>query len=200
MGWYDPADLTQSLVYLVDAYGDEVMHLAYFYLQDRTAAEDTTQEVFVRAYQALPSLREPSLVRNWLLRITTNLCRDYVKRWSNRHLIPMSDEALLSTIDAQAAACSVDGDMAGNRLIAQSPEERALADEGRRDVVAAVLQLPEEMREAIVMYYFEELTTPEIAAILGVPQVTVRSRLYRARQRLAQIMEQENLADGSAYA
>lgn len=86
------ADLT--LEQLVREYGDGVLQLAYFYLKDRSLAEDIFQEVFTRVYTHLPKFRGESSPRTWIYRITVNLCRDKLRSWSFRKVTFLGEEII----------------------------------------------------------------------------------------------------------
>lgn len=161
-----------SLEEWVDRYGDSVLQLAYLYLKDRDLAEDVFQEVFLRVHTRRHTFRGESSPRTWLYRITVNLCRDKLRSWALRRLV-----------------------MAGEELIAlvAPPEpdvqDQVLADADRSALLEAVMALPVEYREVVLLYYYEELETAEVAEALSLSQGTVRSRLHRARARLKAMLE-----------
>lgn len=155
-------------------YGTRLLHLAYFYLKDRHAAEDVAQEAFLRAYRSMDDFRGDSQVYTWLYRITINLCRDRLRSsWHKRHVFP--------------------GDLPTAPSPDNSPEEEAVR-KGRRDsVMRQILNLPEHYREILVLYYYQELNTVEIAQVTGLPDNTVKTRLHRGRQQLKQLLLQEGV-------
>ena len=71
---------------LMREYGNDVLRTAYSYVNDRAAAEDCFQEVFIKAYKNLSGFRGESSVKTWLIRITINVCKDYLKSAYQRHL------------------------------------------------------------------------------------------------------------------
>jgi RNA polymerase sigma-70 factor, ECF subfamily len=165
-----PIDLTNragTLESLVDAYGDSILHLAYFYLKDRDLAEDVFQEVFTRAYLQLHTFRGDSSPRTWLYRIAVNLCRDKLRSFTMRKIALLGEQVL-------------------DKLRGEEPDtaDQVLEEADKADLLTAVMALPVEYREVVLLYYYEELETREVAGALGLTEGTVRSRLHRARARL----------------
>jgi RNA polymerase sigma factor (sigma-70 family) len=126
-------------------------------LRDPELARDAVQEGLIRAWRDLPKLRDPDRFDGWLYRLTVNSCLDLTRRRRRRPI-----EVELTPIHAPAVT-----DTAG-----------ALAD---RDVVEGVLnRLDERERAIIVLHYFLGLPLTDVAATLGIPLGTVKSRLHRA--------------------
>jgi RNA polymerase sigma-70 factor (ECF subfamily) len=161
-----------SLEDWVNEYGDSVLQLAYLYLKDRDLAEDVFQEVFTRAYTRRHTFRGESSPRTWLYRITVNLCRDKLRSWTLRRLVVAGEE--LIALMAPSAS---------------DVEEQVLAQADRSALLEAVMALPVAYREVVLLYYYEEMETAEVAEALGLSQGTVRSRLHRARARLKAMLE-----------
>lgn len=151
----------------VAAYGDGVLKLAYLHLKDRGLAEDVFQEVFTRVYLHLDRFRGEASPRTWIYRITVNLCRDKLGLWAARKVVTMAGDALAGLV----------GDTADT-------EDAALANVDAEVLLEAVLQLPLEFRAPVLLAYYEDMDLKQVAAALGLPPGTVRSRLHRARQRL----------------
>jgi RNA polymerase sigma-70 factor (ECF subfamily) len=159
-----------ELAALMDEHGRAVLVLAFAYLRDRSLAEDVFQEVFVRADRARRADGGPARTRSWLLAVTANLCRSQLRARSRCPLL------LVAEIPESGGA-SPDG------------ADAALARERDRELAEAVLALPVPLREAVVLYYYEGLSTPEVAEALGVGAITVRTRLHRARSALRRALE-----------
>lgn len=159
------ADLT--LEQLVQDHGDGVLQLAYFYLKDRSLAEDLFQEVFTRVYTQLPKFRGESSPRTWIYRITVNLCRDKLRSWSFRKISFLGEEILGALTPPQA-----------------DTQEEAIALADKAALLAAVMRLGVEYREVVLLYYYEEMDSREVAQALALSEGTVRSRLHRARAKL----------------
>lgn len=167
------ADRGALLEQWMQEYGTRIMHLAYLYLKDRQLAEDLTQEVFIKAYRHMDEFRGESAVYTWLYRIAINLCRDRLRSpWWKRLILPGEVPAVAS------------GDQ---------PEEAALTTLRKEAVIQQVLALPDHYREMIILYYYQDLSTTEIAGLTGLPENTVKTRLHRARQHLKQALAREGV-------
>lgn len=162
------------------AHGPSVLRLAHAFLLDRHQAEDVYQEVFVKAHQHASRLQDPTRVRQWLLQTTANRCRDLRRSWWWR-VQALSSKRSTSPDDArddEAVAQLVDTDPEANPAVATAHLE------AKEAVARAVWELPNGYRETVALYYFEGLTTNEVAELTGVREGTVHSRLHRARQLL----------------
>lgn len=170
-----PADRSLAIEQLMQEYGTKVLHLAYYYLKDRHLAEDVAQEVFIKAYRNWDSFRGESSAYTWLYRITVNLCRDKARSAWWRRLLP-SDDPRASSDDLELA------------LPEEDPEEAAVIGDERDRLMQYVMQLPESYREVIILYYYQDLTTVEIAEVTGQNENTIKTRLFRARGILKQLL------------
>ncbi|WMJ68310.1 RNA polymerase sigma factor [Stenotrophomonas sp. 24(2023)] len=132
---------------------------------DRQASEDIAQEAFVRGWQQLHQLRNPSSFLPWLRQITRNLARDWLRTQRGR---PLSGEAAELAI-SMAADPAPD---AADRLLRLEEEVAA------EDIISA---LPEESREVLLLYYREGQRSQQVADLLGLSDAAVRKRLSRAR-------------------
>lgn len=153
---------------LVAAHAEIVFRTAVLVLGDAAEAEDAAQEAFVRAYRALDRFRDGEPFRPWLLRIAGNAARNR-RRSAGRRL----------GLQLRAEAATPRG------LHEPSPEASVLAGESRATLLAAVEALPPDDRLVIGARYFLDLTEAEVAALAGIPRGTVKSRLSRARAKLA---------------
>ncbi len=138
---------------------------------DFQTAEDITQETFLRVYQKLETLNNPIQFSNWLHAIVDNLCIAWFRK--KRLQTQALQEIHISEIEAEPYS----------RYIA-TEYAKTTADAQRALVKKLLGQLKENDREVITLHYFEEMTSSEIGAALGIPENTVKSRLHRARQRL----------------
>jgi RNA polymerase sigma factor (sigma-70 family) len=153
---------------LVAAHQQVAFRTAYLVLGDAGEAEDAAQEAFVKAYGALGRFREGSPFRPWLLKIVGNAARNRRRSGGRRRNLELRISAMVSSADT-----------------APSAEAEALVAERRAALVAAIDRLPPDDRLVIGARYFLELSEAEIAELAGVPRGTVKSRLSRARGRLA---------------
>jgi len=156
-----------------DAYGriivasqNVVTAVALAITRDVHTSEDIAQEAFLSAWHHLPRLKNPSSFLPWLRQITRNLAHDHLRGRRNRML-----DGEVADLAIQHAA-DPDG----------CPLEQAL--DAERDAVAADLisELPEESREALLLYYREGQSSKQVAMLLGLSDAAVRKRLSRARQ------------------
>jgi RNA polymerase sigma factor (sigma-70 family) len=160
---------------LVRRYEQGAFRAAYLVCADADEARDAAQEGFVRGWRALGSFRSGAEPRPWLMRIVVNAARNR-RRGSGRR----ANLALRVAQDRPS-----DG-------AAPSPEGAVLAAERRERLLAAVNQLGEVDRTVLGLRWFADLGEAEIAAALGVPRGTVKSRLSRAMGRLRlQLGEEE---------
>lgn len=158
---------------LVRRYRDVAFRVAWLVCASSADAEDAAQEAFIRAYEALPRLREGAPFRPWLLTIVANQARNRRRAQGRR------------THYELRAAVAVSGDAV------PSPETAALADDRRRRLLAAVDALPEHERIVVGCRYLLELSEGETAAVVGIPAGTVKSRLARAMARLRETLHGE---------
>jgi RNA polymerase sigma-70 factor, ECF subfamily len=140
-----------------------LVNLAWRFCRDRGRAEEMAQEAFLRAYRALKTWRGDSAFSTWLFAVATNLYRTELRR------IPMV------TISLDEIAEPMD-----KRAVEGGIEE----EQGNQIVRAAVLTLPAKYRDAVVLFYFHEMDMTQAARSLGVPEGTVKVRLFRAREIL----------------
>jgi len=150
---------------LMRQYGSLVLRQAYFYLKDRHKAEDVCQEVFLRMYKKQPQLPDEQSEKAYLLRVTINLCKDVLKSAWHRRVTSM-----IEGYDAPHPSIGPEGD--------------AVQNEEKQMLYRAVLDLPEIYKDVVLLFYYHDLPTGQIAKVLGIPEVTVRTRLMRARNRL----------------
>ena len=142
--------------YAVGQYQDMVYRIALHQFGVPRDAEDAVQEVFLRLYTAEKPLESGEHLRRWLIRVTVNVCRDVLKSPWRKRRVPL--EAV------------------PDQPVFDRPEERELYQ--------AVMALPEKYRTVLDLFYYEELSTKEIGALLGLRQSAVTTRLSRARELL----------------
>lgn len=160
---------------LFEAYYKRTFAVVYNILRRRENAEDITQDAFIKAFQNLRQLQDESKFGAWLSVIASNLARNYLKREKR---IILSDEMPVIETDSVSAGT----------------EEAALRSLEIERVRRAIRDLPVEQYQAVVLQYYHDLKVDEIAAMLNVRAGTVKSRLFRARQKLAALLELEEEA------
>ena len=165
---------------LMERHATPVFHFLCRMVGNEDDANDLAQETFVRVFRARAAFRPGEKFSTWLFTIAANLARNHF-RWRSRHPNVSleteagdSEQTLGSTLPANNPA----------------PNEQALTAERTEAVRAAVGKLPEDLREAIVLCEWEELSVAEAAAILESTPKAVESRLYRARQMLREKLKQ----------
>ena len=156
---------------LMERHATPVFHFLCRMVGNEDDANDLAQETFVRVFKSRDSFRTGEKFSTWLFTIAANLARNHF-RWRSRHPAVSletetgdSEQTLGGTLPADTPA----------------PDEQALAAERAAAVRAAVGKLPEDLREAIVLCEWEELSVAEAAVILEATAKAVESRLYRAR-------------------
>ena len=165
---------------LVDEYKDKIYNYVSRMLNDPYEAEDVTQEAFLRAYRSLSRFRGASSFHTWLYRIASNLAIDVVRKRKRQEPTFSLDEPLESD----------DGEY--EREIPDetgSPEDRTSTRETRVAVRRAIMDLPDKLRDVMILYELQGETYEDIADILDVPLGTVKSRLFNARNRLKDSLE-----------
>jgi RNA polymerase sigma-70 factor (ECF subfamily) len=157
---------------LVQRYQGRVKNLIYSILHDADAVDDLAQEVFIKAYEAVPQFRFRSSFFTWLYRIAVNKSRDELRRRKIRRILSL--QALLDSGDHEL----------GSRL-AVEPRD----NETQELITAALRMLPEKFRVAVVLKEIQGLSYEEIADVLQCEVGTVKSRLFRARATLRNILK-----------
>ena len=158
---------------LVESYQRPVFNLCYRMLGDAAEAEDAAQETFLRAYTRLASYDVERKFSSWLLAIASHYCIDQLRRKRFR----------LVSLDALMPEDGLPDEQPG-------PEQVALSRDTQRQVQRLLKELPPDYRAAIVLRYWHELSYEEIARSLDTTVPSVKSRLFRARQLLAQVLGQ----------
>jgi RNA polymerase sigma factor CnrH len=156
---------------LINRHRKALFSFVFRYLRDETVARDVVQETFVRVYFKASRYNPTGLVKTWLYTIALNLARDEARRFAkrNRHVPfdPSPNDVRPELTDSQAA-----------------PDERAGQNDEFERLQTAIQQLPEKLRDALVLFALEGKSQQEAAAILGTTAKTVELRVYHAKQKL----------------
>ena len=155
---------------IVRQFQDMAFACAYAVLGDFYLAEDAAQEAFIAAWRNLDQLRKPEAFPGWLKRIVLSQC-NRLTRGKHLELAPLDIVDELMADDPQTR-----------------PAEMIEQHEQQRDVLAAIMALPEHERMTTALYYISDYSTAEIASFMEVPLTTVKKRLHDARQRLRERM------------
>lgn len=158
---------------LVRKYQHKVVNLISRYIRDHSEVFDVAQEAFIKAYRALPQFRGDSAFYTWMYRIAINTAKNY--------LVAKGRKLPSVSIDAYDAE-HFQGE--SNLKEYATPENISLKDEIEETVLAAIEDLPEDLRTAITLRELEGLSYEEIAEAMQCPVGTVRSRIFRAREAI----------------
>lgn len=150
---------------LLEMYSGMVYRIAYARTQNRSDAEDITQNVFLKYISADKTFRSEEHRKAWLLRVAVNCANDFVTSAHYRHKADLDE-------------CS------------GGSEEPSYEIEEKSEVYYAVQSLPEKYRVPIHLFYYEDMSTAQIAKALGERESTVRSHLTRARKMLKEILKE----------
>lgn len=153
---------------IIAEHGDYLLKVAYLYVKNEATAEDIVQDVFIAFYQKQQQFRQESSLRTYLVKMTVNRSHDYLRSWKSKRL------SLFEKIVGRTSTIT--------------PEKELLAKSTKQELVAALFTLSVPYREVLILYYFEEMTTVDIAKLVHCPEATIRTRLQRARKQLASII------------
>lgn len=140
---------------LMTQYGTALLRMCTLHLRDAALAEDAVQDTFLKAYKRLDDLRDAGRERAWLMSIAINTCRDYLRTAWLRHI----DRRV--TLD----------------LLPEPTCESIWPD---TTVITEVMRLPQKLREAVLLRYYQGMKLSEVAEVLGISTSTVKQRLDRA--------------------
>jgi RNA polymerase sigma-70 factor (ECF subfamily) len=182
-GWMEIADKAvndkarqiaeeEALAALVSQYAGTLYRVAYSVVRNACDAEDAVQEAFLRVLRHRESLNEVRNQRVWLIRIVWNIVLDRKRRSKTR---PETDDV------SELARVLPAGGL--------SAEERTAAAQHHAHVLSCVEKLPVKERQVLMLSAFDELTSVEIASVLSISESSVRSRLFRARNLMAGLLD-----------
>ena len=167
---------------LVNTYQNAVYNLCYRMLGERTEAEDATQEAFLRAYLNMDRYDPARSFKTWILSIASNHCIDRLRK---RRLIWLSlEEPLPPNVHLQSDE--------------PDPEDVTIHNERSQAIQGLMNTLSTEYRAAVILRYWYDYSYAEIADILDTTESAIKSRLFRARQTLANQIESQSSGAGSA--
>jgi RNA polymerase sigma-70 factor (ECF subfamily) len=161
---------------LVAKYQRKLVRLISRIVRDQAEVEDVAQEAFIKAYRALPQFRGDSAFYTWLYRIGVNTAKNFLVSQGRR--APTSTEK-----DAEEAETFDDADQLRD---INTPESMLMSRQVAATVNAAMDRLPDELRTAITLREVEGMSYDDIAELMSCPIGTVRSRIFRAREAIAE--------------
>ncbi|WP_299126023.1 sigma-70 family RNA polymerase sigma factor [uncultured Winogradskyella sp.] len=164
---------TKAYAQLVDCYKDLVYTLALRMLKHREEAEEVAQDTFIKVFKSLDKFKGDSKFSTWIYRVAYNTCLDNIKK-NKKHLNDVAiDEYNFNKLD------TID-----NALDNMIKEEKSVL------IKKCINKLPEDSSALLTLFYFEELSLDEISKIINIEANTVKVKLFRARKKLAVILEQ----------
>jgi RNA polymerase sigma-70 factor (ECF subfamily) len=166
---------------LMTRYRQKVMNLAVSIVHNQALAEDLSQTVFVKVWQALPKFDGRASISTWLYTITRNTCLTAVSR--ERRLVSLEHFGDVADDDGDPTVFGT----------AMADQESANQPSAEYDVAKLLDQLPEHYRRVVVLFYLEDRSCEEVGELLSMPTGTVKALLHRGRKRLAALAgETEN--------
>jgi RNA polymerase sigma-70 factor, ECF subfamily len=157
----------EAFALLLPRYRDRIFRLTFSMLRDRSQAEDTTQDIFLRVWRALPGFAGQSQLSTWIYAISKNACLSELRKRRPQVSLDQDDDEF----QPEAAKLSISD-----------------ADDSATVSVGQLLdRLPERYRQAVVLFYMEDKSYEQTASSLGLPLGTVKALLHRARKRLIEL-------------
>lgn len=152
-------------------YATTIQRLCFLYLGNVGASEDALQETFIKVYQKYHSFQGKSEQKTWLTRIAINTCKDILRKRQREEILCVEEQKEIENYHTRTC------DITCEKLM----------------VTTAIQELPRELKEVVILYYYQELSTKEIANILRIPRTTVEFRLKKARMELKVKIKEEYL-------
>lgn len=164
-------DQNECFERLVNQCQASLLRTCYMYLRDREQAEDAVQETFFKAYRNFGAFRGESAEKTWLMKIAINTCRDMRRTGWFLHMDRRVTPEML-------------------------PDASVPFEEIEEGLIVEVMNLPLRLREVVLLYYYQNMDTNEIAQTLGIARSSVSGRLQRARKKLREILEGTDSDEG----
>lgn len=147
---------------LAEKYMDMIYRVAYSWTKNPDDANDVTQDVLIQLYKTNKAFESDSHIKNWLLKVTVNQCKMLFRSLWNK----MED-------------------------ISDYAETIGFEDESHMDLFFAVMKLDKKYRVPLMLFYYEGYSTKEVSSILGIPEKTISTRLFRAKAKLKEYLKEE---------
>lgn len=148
----------------VEMYSDDVFRIALSYCNNKSDAEDITQNTFLKLLQSDESFESDEHIKKWLFRVAINNCKDIKKSFWQKNALPLDD-----LIEAESATDFTQNDY---------------------DLYNAVTKLQAKYRIVVHLFYYEDYSIKEISKLLEIKETTVQTRLMRARRKLKELLEE----------
>jgi RNA polymerase sigma-70 factor (ECF subfamily) len=155
---------------LMRKYGNDVLRTAYMYVKDSHLAEDIFQDVFIKVNQKLDTFQGNSSIKTWIISITINTSKDYLKSAWKQKVVPIT-EYHENTIAGKNEYTAVE-QQEENQYIRQT-----------------VMKLPDKYKDVVMCVYFQNMTISEAASLLHIAEGTAKSRLFIAKEKMKLCLE-----------
>ena len=191
----DESGTINNVQSVITEYSDTVYRLAYAMMRNQNDADDIYQEVFLRYIRRSPVFHSPDHARAWMLKVTANCCKNHWKSpWADGRMEPLErqngDGNSYDMLEKYGTKNIQETGISG-----EDPAQQFQERWQREQLRCRIRELPEQYRLVIHLYYYEELSTEEIARLLHRRTSTVRTQLVRARQQLRDILKQCGYAE-----
>ena len=167
---------------LLERYESELFNFLYRSTGDRQLSEDLFQETFLQVYAKMDTFRPDGRFRPWVYTIAANLARDAMRKRRRRRAVS------LETHLASGSEGTLEDVLKGD---APEPDDRLEREEAATLARALLGELPENLREVVTLYFFNEMKYAEISDCLELPMGTVKSRLFRAVRHMAAALKKK---------
>jgi len=151
------------------AHKEKVFLICLGFSRNPADAEDLAQEVYLKVYKNIETVKDSELSKYWLFKVTRNTCLDFHRKNKHRRHSPLGPESEPSE--------------------SITPESQLVSRENLRSLKAAIQQLPKKQKEVFILREYGDLSYQELADVLKINRGTVMSRLNRARQALTNLMK-----------
>lgn len=163
---------------LMELYGEDIWNYAYVITRNKHTADDVAQDVFIKAYQHYGTFRGESSLKTWLMKITRNTAISYQKQAFLRKVMLIGERSVTYRLDGSDRG-----------ITSPSAESEFLYQEVTDEIWRIVLELPGKFRDPLVLSVHYQLSIEEISAVMGLSPGTVKSRIHRAKKKVAAQME-----------
>ncbi len=167
---YEEKSLVYDLETLMREYGNDVLRTAFLYVKDNHLAEDIFQDVFLKVNQKLSTFQGSSSIKTWIISITINTCKDYLKSAWKRRVVPITEFH--------------------ENTIAGKNDYTAVEQQDENQLIRkVVMELPDKYKDIVLCVYFQDMTISEAATLLNIAEGTAKSRLFRAKEKMKICLE-----------
>lgn len=151
-------------------YGNDVLRTAYMYVRDYHTAEDIFQDVFLKVNQKLGTFRGESSIKTWIIRITVNTCKDYLKSAYHRKVVPILE-------------------FREDAIISKDEYDEVEKRDQHQLIRESIMNMPDKYKDVLVCVYYHEMSIVEAAKTLNIAVGTAKSRLSRGKDSLRKSLE-----------